>query len=228
VLIWVGQNVTIEDTSEKQTVVLDADGEIVTDDEGRPLVEKQKHVHVIENEDGTITVEEIDHKGIRFIQDECNCKSILQILGEGISVVFKPLGFGESWETSVATILGLVAKEEVVGALGTMSSGGIETAGDEFLDGSYLKGFSFMIFNLLCAPCFAAMGAIRREMNSGKWTAAAIGYMTAFAYAVSLMVYQLGTFFTTGTFTVWTALAVVVLAVFIYLIFRKNKYVKSK
>lgn len=224
VLIWVGQNVTIEDTSEKQTVVLDADGEIATDDEGRPLVEKQKHVHVIENEDGTITVEEIDHKGIRFIQDECNCKSILQMLGEGISVVFKPLGFGESWETSVATILGLVAKEEVVGALGTMSSGGIETAGDEFLDGSYLKGFSFMIFNLLCAPCFAAIGAIKNEMNNRKWTIATISYMTGFAYAMSLIVYQIGKLFRWGSFSVWTVIAFVLLAVFLYLLFKPAKF----
>ena len=85
-----------------------------------------------------------------------------------------------------------------------------------------------MVFNLLCAPCFAAMGAIRKEMNSGKWTAAAIGYMTAFAYAVSLMFYQFGMFFSGAGFTLGTAAAIAVLAVFLYLIFRKNKYVKSK
>jgi ferrous iron transport protein B len=81
-----------------------------------------------------------------------------------------------------------------------------------------------MIFNLLCAPCFAAMGAIKREMNNGKWTAAAIGYMTLFAYVVSLIVYQLGMLFTTGVFTAWTAVAFVLLAVLVYMIVRKNKY----
>ena len=85
-----------------------------------------------------------------------------------------------------------------------------------------------MIFNLLCAPCFAAMGAIKREMNSAKWTFAAIGYMTVFAYAISLMVYQFGMFFSGAGFTLGTAAAIAVLALMLYLIFRKNKYVKSK
>ena len=99
--------------------------------------------------------------------------------------------------------------------------------GQEFFDGSGLKAFSFMIFNLLCAPCFAAMGAIKREMNNAKWTAGAIAYMTAFAYAISLVVYQLGTFFTTLHFTLGTAAAIVVLAFLLYLIFRKNKHIKK-
>ena len=84
-------------------------------------------------------------------------------------------------------------------------------------------GFSFMIFNLLCAPCFAAMGAIKREMNSAKWTFGAIGYMCAFAYAVSLIVYQLGMFFTPSSFPLGTAAACVVLCSLLYLVFRKNK-----
>ena len=81
-----------------------------------------------------------------------------------------------------------------------------------------------MIFNLLCAPCFAAMGAIKREMNNGKWTAAAITYMCVFAYAISLIVYQLGSLFTGGGFTIWTVVAIVVLAALVYLLVRKNKY----
>ena len=175
--------------------------------------------------------------GFHYI-GETDAKSVLSMIGEMIAKIFTPLGFG-GWQAAVATILGLVAKEEIVGAFGSLSSmaGSVAESGDaaladivakEFFDSSALRAFSFMLFNLLCAPCFAAMGAIRREMNSGKWTAAAIGYMTGFAYAVSLMVYQFGTFFTTGEFTIWTAAAFAVLALFIYLIFRKNKYVKSK
>lgn len=179
--------------------------------------------------------------GFHYIGDG-DAKSILNIIGEFIANIFIPLGF-DSWQTAVATVLGLVAKEEVVGVFGSLSSmadadlafelvdsGSSELSiiAQEFFDGSALSAFSFMIFNLLCAPCFAAMGAIKREMNSGKWTAAAIGYMTAFAYAVSLMIYQFGMFITTGVFTVWTAAAVVVLAGFICLLFRKNKYVKTK
>ena len=179
--------------------------------------------------------------GIQYI-GETDAKSILNAIGEMIANIFIPLGF-DSWQAAVATVLGLVAKEEVVGVFGSLSSmadadlafelvdsGSSELAivAKEFFGSNALSAFSFMIFNLLCAPCFAAMGAIKREMNSGKWTAAAIGYMTVFAYAVSLMIYQFGTFFVTGVFTVWTALAAVVFAMFIYLIFRKNKYVKSK
>lgn len=179
--------------------------------------------------------------GIHYI-GETDAKSILNMIGEVIANIFAPLGFN-SWQAAVATILGLVAKEEVVGVFGSLSSmadadlafeaaesGATDLAkivAKEFFGSNALSAFSFMIFNLLCAPCFAAMGAIKREMNNGKWTAAAIAYMTAFAYAVSLMVYQFGTFFTTHNFTVWTALAVVVLAVFIWLIFRKNKYLKK-
>ncbi len=164
--------------------------------------------------------------------------SILNVLGHGLAVIFKPLGFGQ-WQSAVATVLGLVAKEEVVGVFGALSSmansdllvsaveeGGKEMLliGQEIFGGSQLAGFSFLIFNLLCAPCFAAMGAIKREMNNGKWTFFAIGYMCAFAYAVSLIVYQLGVLFTGGGFTVWTAVAFLVLAFLIYMLVRPNKY----
>ncbi len=160
--------------------------------------------------------------GFHFITGEEN--SILNVIGSALAVIFKPLGFGR-WQAAVATILGLVAKEEVVGVFGALSSAGEDyvSMGIEFFDGSKLAGYSFMIFNLLCAPCFAAMGAIKREMNNAKWTAAAIGYMCVFAYAISLMVYQFGTLFTTGSFTFWTVAAFAVLAVMLYLLLRKDK-----
>ena len=103
-------------------------------------------------------------------------------------------------------------------------SAGLAVIGQEFFNGSKLAAYSFMIFNLLCAPCFAAMGAIKREMNNAKWTFAAIGYMCVFAYTVSLIVYQIGTLVTGGGFGIWTAVAIIVLAGMLYLLFRKNKY----
>ncbi len=145
--------------------------------------------------------------------------SILNVIGSAIAVIFKPLGFGQ-WESAVATVLGLVAKEEVVGVFGTLGDNA-ESAFSEILGGK-LAGFSFMIFNLLCAPCFAAMGAIKREMNNWKWSAFTIGYMCVFAYAISLMVYQLGQFIAYGTFGVGTVFAIIVLAVMLFLIVRPN------
>ena len=144
----------------------------------------------------------------------------------------------DSWQAAVATVLGLVAKEEVVGAFGSLSSmadadwafeaveamdSNLSIIGLEFFGGSKLAAFSFLIFNLLCAPCFAAMGAIRREMNNAKWTWAAIGWMCGFAYAISLIVYQLG-LLACGMFSVWTAIAFAVLAVLFWLLVRKNTY----
>ena len=179
--------------------------------------------------------------GFHYIGDSDE-SSILNVIGSFIAVLFRPLGFG-SWQAAVATILGLVAKEEVVGVFGSLSSmadsdlafelvdaadsAGLAIIGQEFFGGSRLSAFSFMIFNLLCAPCFAAMGAIKREMNSPKWTFAAIGYMCALAYAVCLIVYQLGTFITGGSFGIGTVCALVVLAVLVYLLMRKNKYENS-
>ena len=101
---------------------------------------------------------------------------------------------------------------------------GLAVIGQEFFGGSKLAAYSFMVFNLLCAPCFAAMGAIKREMNNAKWTAFAIGYMCVFAYAVSLIVYQLGTLLTGGGFGIGTVAAIIALAALLYLLFRKNKY----
>ncbi len=160
-------------------------------------------------------------------------KSILNAVGEIIAVIFAPLGFGR-WQAAVATILGLVAKEEIVGVFGSLSSmAGVAETNYSFIasvifGGSKLSAYSFLIFNLLCAPCFAAMGAIKREMNSAKWTVGAIGYMCVFAYAVSLIVYQLGTFFVTLRFTVGTAAALIVLAFLLFMLFRKNRYSRNR
>ena len=175
--------------------------------------------------------------GFHYITEEVGGASILEVLGSVIAFLFVPLGFGR-WQAAVATVLGLVAKEEVVGSFGALSSmadadwamGAVESMdsslsiiGQEFFGGSKLSAFSFMIFNLLCAPCFAAVGAIRREMNSAKWTWAAIGWMTGFAYAISIIVYQFGVLFT-GGFTLWLIPAAAVLIGLLYLLFRKNKY----
>ena len=104
------------------------------------------------------------------------------------------------------------------------NASGLTVIGQEFFNGSQLAAYSFMIFNLLCAPCFAAMGAIKREMNNAKWTWAAIGYMCGFAYIVALIVYQLGMLISGNGFTVWTAVAIIALAALLYLLVRKNKY----
>ena len=177
--------------------------------------------------------------GFHFITEQSGGSSILETIGSGIKWLFAPLGFG-NWQSAVATILGLVAKEQVVGTFGTLSSmanaeaameGDVTmyaTIAKEFFGGSGLAGFSFLIFNLLCAPCFAAMGAIKREMNNWKWTVGTIAYMCVFAYAISLIVYQLGLFFTVGTFTVWTVIALAVLVFLVYMLVRKNKYERKK
>lgn len=175
---------------------------------------------------------------------EGNESSILNVVGTFVAVIFKPLGFG-NWQAAVATFLGLVAKENVVGVFGSLSSmfasanpgaaadlqGALESGavenidliGQEFFGGSQLAAYSFLIFNLLCAPCFAAMGAIKREMNNWKWTLGAIGYMCGFAYLISLIVYQLGMLFT-GVFTIGTVFAFAALIGLIYFLVRKNKY----
>ena len=135
--------------------------------------------------------------------------SVLGMIGGAVKWIFVPLGFG-SIKAAIATIMGLVAKEEVVGVFGVLDFEGM----------SPLAGYSFLIFNLLCAPCFAAIGAIRREMNNAKWTWFAIGYQCVFAYAVSLMVYQLGLLFTGNVNIIGTAAAVAVLVVMVVLLFR--------
>lgn len=139
--------------------------------------------------------------------------SVLGHLGNALKFIFAPLGFGNSTAT-VATIMGLVAKEEVVGVFGILDFEGL----------TKLAGYSFLIFNLLCAPCFAAMGAIRREMNNWKWFGIAIGYQCLFAYVISLIVYQLGLLFTGAVNVVGLIVALILIVCLIYLLARKNKY----
>ena len=154
--------------------------------------------------------------------------SLLAAIGKALSWIFIPVGFG-NWKAAVATITGLIAKENVVGTLGILYGfGEVAENGEEMwnsLSSTFtpLIGYSFLVFNLLCAPCFAAVGAIRREMNSAKWTWFAIGYQCAFAYLVSLCIYQIGLLVTTHAFTLGTAAAFVIIALFIFLLFRKDK-----
>lgn len=165
--------------------------------------------------------------GIHYISETAGGASILEVIGGWIAIIFKPLGFG-TWQATVATLLGLIAKEEVVGAFGTLSSmGDAEAAFTMFVGGNGVAGYSFMIFNLLCAPCFGAMGAIRREMNDWRWTAFAIGYMTAFAYAVSMIVYQTGAWFTGGGSVVGTVISAILLVYMIYMLVRRNPHTKK-
>ena len=150
---------------------------------------------------------------------------LLAVIGRGIAWIFAPLGWG-SWQAAVAAITGLVAKENVVGTFGILfgfaevAEDGQEIWGTMAQTFTAVSAYSFLVFNLLCAPCFAAIGAIKREMNNAKWTWFAIGYQTVLAYAVSLCIYQLGTWFTTGTFGVGAAAALLVIALFIYLLLR--------
>ncbi len=148
---------------------------------------------------------------------EDNNSSLLAAIGGAIAFIFAPLGFG-SWQATVATITGLIAKEEVVGTLGVLYPGNLTV--EIGLAYTAVSAYAFMIFNLLCAPCFAAMGAIKREMNNAKWTWAAIGYMCAFAYAIALIVNQLGSLFTGGGFGIGTVAGLIVLAGLLYLLFR--------
>lgn len=173
-----------------------------------------------------------------FVAVESDSQSLLAMLGKAIGWIFYPIGWmGDmAWKSTVATITGLIAKEEVVLTFGQLyqQSGEISETGKEIwslvaADFGAVTAYSFMIFNLLCAPCFAAIGAIRREMNSWKWTAFTITYMCVFAYAISLIVYQIGGLFTgEAVFSVFTVVAVLVLALIVYLLFRKNKYAVEK
>ena len=183
-------------------------------------------------------------------------QSILGKIGGAVAPVFEPLGFG-NWQSTVATVMGLVAKEEVVGVFGVLY-GVTDEEGEDAAMGivedenmsneeksealspiaasfdassgghGQLAAFAFLIFNLLCAPCFAAMGAIKREMNNGKWTAFAIGYQCLFAYAIALIVYQLGLLFAGAGFGVGTAVALLLVAFFLYMLLRKNRYDDSR
>ena len=145
--------------------------------------------------------------------------SILAAIGNGIAWIFAPLGWG-NWQATVASITGLVAKENIVGTMGILYPGGWTEIGAAFTG---LSGFSFLLFNLLCAPCFAAMGAIKREMNNIKWFWFAVGYQCLFAYVIAFMVFQFGSIFAGGLNVIGLIFAVAVFAFMIYMLVRPYK-----
>ena len=162
--------------------------------------------------------------------------SILASIGNVIAPIFAPLGWtkaGEGWKMAVAAITGLIAKENVVATFGMLfgfaevAKDGSEIWGNLAQVMTPIAAYGFLVFNLLCAPCFAAMGAIKREMNNAKWFWFAIGYQCGLAYIVSLCIYQFGTLFTGGGFGLWTVVAVVLLIAFLYMLFRPYKESKS-
>ena len=170
-------------------------------------------------------------EGGAFGMVEDNNSSLLASIGALVAPIFAPLGFG-NWKAAVATFTGFIAKENVVSTFGVLYHFGGELSenGDEIwrsiaADYTGLTAYSFMLFNLLCAPCFAAMGAIKREMNNAKWTFAAIGYMTVFAYGISLIAFQLGGLATgEAPFGIGTVVALALVALLVYLLVRPNKY----
>lgn len=159
-----------------------------------------------------------------FMAVEDQNDSILAVLGTLICWIFNPLGWGD-WQAASAAVTGLIAKENVVGTLGILYAGDAGWYANVQAAFTPLVAYSFLAFNLLCAPCFAAMGAIKREMNNRKWFWAAIGYQCGLAWVVSLWIYQIGGLITGEVlFNPFTVIAIVLAAVFIYLLFRKNKY----
>ncbi len=168
-----------------------------------------------------------------MLDEEMLDKSLLAAFGSVFAPVFAPLGWGD-WKMAVAAITGLIAKENVVGTFGILfgfaevAEDGAEIWGQLAGSMSALAAYSFLVFNLLCAPCFAAMGAIKREMNNAGWFWFAIGYQTGLAYVVSLCIYQLGMLFTTGAFGIGTLAASALAAGFVYLLFRPYKERKGR
>ena len=158
--------------------------------------------------------------------------SILASIGNAIAWIFTPLGWtqgGQGWKMAVAAVTGLIAKENVVATFGVLfgfaevAEDGAEIWGDLAACMTTVSAYSFLVFNLLCAPCFAAMGAIKREMNNTRWFFIAIGYQCGLAYLVSLCIYQIGTWITTGAFGIGTVAALVIIALFIWLLVRPYK-----
>ncbi|GHU34109.1 ferrous iron transporter B [Clostridia bacterium] len=154
--------------------------------------------------------------------------SMLAAIASPVSVIFEPLGWGD-WRSTTAAITGLIAKENVVGTFGILYNEEIESEDGSEIFGvlaeamTPLAAFSFLLFNLLCAPCFAAIGAIRREMNSGKWFAFAIGYQTVYAYVIALCVYQFGKVISGGVFSAGTAAAICAAAILVFMLVRKPR-----
>ena len=178
---------------------------------------------------GMLNFDGLEGAAMEAAQAEC----ILAKIGNLIAWIFTPLGWG-NWKMAVAAITGLVAKENVVGTFGQLfgfaevAEDGTEIWGQLAGSMTVAAGYSFLVFNLLCAPCFAAMGAIKREMNNAKWFWFAILFQNVFAYLVTLCVYQIGTLVTGGGFGVGTAVAFVVVAVMLFLLFRPDPYKDQK
>lgn len=172
----------------------------------------------------------IENGSFGMVEDMEN--SVLAVIGRGIAWIFIPLGWG-NWKAAVAAVSGLVAKENVVGTFGILygfaevAENGDEIWGTLARSFTTASAYSFLVFNLLCAPCFAAMGAIKREMNNTKWFWFAIGYQTVLAYLAALVVFQIGTLFEGGGFGLGTVAALIVIIFFIYLLFRPNKEEKK-
>ncbi len=149
--------------------------------------------------------------------------SILAAIGNGIAWIFAPLGWG-NWQAAVASITGLIAKENIVGTMGVLYGGGeLSTWATLAQVFTTVTGFSFLVFNLLCAPCFAAMGAIKREMNSAKWTAFAILYQCGFAYAVALCINQIGGAFTGNLNIIGLIISILLIAGMLFMLFKPYK-----
>lgn len=174
----------------------------------------------------------VENGSFGMVEDLNN--SVLAVIGSGIAWIFAPLGWG-NWQSAVATITGLIAKENVVGTFGVLFGGFDEVAENGWQIWANMRqvytplsAYSFLIFNLLCAPCFAAMGAIKREMNNGKWTAFAIAYQCVFAYAVSLIVYQLGMLFTGQGNVIGAIAAFILLGLICFMLFRPDPEKKRR
>ena len=160
-------------------------------------------------------------------EDQIDC-SILAKVGSAICWIFAPLGFG-NWQATVASITGLIAKENIVGTMGILYAGGAGTVYQNMAATFTLaSGYAFLAFNLLCAPCFAAMGAIRREMNNTKWFLGAIGYQCGLAYLVGLVIYQISSLFGGKGFGIGTIAAIVVIVAFFFLLLRPSKKTEVK
>ena len=164
----------------------------------------------------------------QMLEEDQIDSSILATIGKAISWIFIPQGFG-NWQATVASVTGLVAKENIVGTMGILYGGqeGVSVYAAMAASFTAVSGYAFLAFNLLCAPCFAAMGAIKREMNNTKWFWIAIGYQCGFAYLVALVINQIGRLFTGAGFGVGTVVAFVIIVAFIYLLFRPYKESKT-
>jgi ferrous iron transport protein B len=161
-------------------------------------------------------------EGFRMLSEEELNQSLLAGIGNAVAWIFIPLGWG-NWQAAVASITGLVAKENIVGTMGILYGSGELTVwqalGREFTG---ITGYSFLVFNLLCAPCFAAIGAIKREMNSTAWTWFAVGYQCGFAYLIALMINQFGGLFTGEANAAGVIFATLALAAMLYMLFAKG------